>query len=62
VLVFVSYYETPATEEMEVIHGCVHTSQTCINGVKVGDISGFHGDEFGDGCFLGCCAVWSGRN
>jgi hypothetical protein len=26
------------------------------------EISGSHGDEYGDDCLLGCCAVKSGRN
>jgi hypothetical protein len=27
-----------------------------------GEISGSHGDEYEDGCLLGCCAVHYGRS
>jgi hypothetical protein len=25
--------------------------------IEIGEISGSHGDEYEDGCLLGCCAV-----
>jgi hypothetical protein len=28
-----------------------------LNSLNEGKISGFHGDEYEDGCLLGCCAV-----
>jgi hypothetical protein len=32
-----------------------------INYVLIGENSGSHGDEYEDGCLLGCCAMQSGR-
>jgi hypothetical protein len=32
------------------------------NACRISSIWGSHGSEYGDGCLLGCCAVWSRRS